>query len=183
MITSRLCLITLLLSASVAHAGDLPVAHSEKNACMNGPMAQFGRYIGDWKIEDQQLAQDGSGWGPGNGARWTFVCIGDGTGVQDYWMPNGGGFGTNLRVYNPDTGSWEIVWATPAQKGLMHISAEQNDDGDIVMGILSPVQDPPRRIIFLPPDDTGWDWVMEMSFDAGDTWTPVYRIRATPWDT
>ena len=81
----------------------------EDNACMNGPMAQFGRYVGDWKIEDESLAQDGSGWGPGQGARWIFKCIGDGTAVQDFWMPTSGGWGTNLRSYNPDTEKWEIV--------------------------------------------------------------------------
>ena len=39
--------------------------------------------------------------------------------MQDFWVPNGGGWGTNLRTYNPDT--------------------------------------------------------------ERKTWTPVYKIRATPW--
>lgn len=34
----------------------------------------------------------------------------------------------------------------------------------------------------LAQDDNGWDWAMEMSFDAGETWTEVYRIKASPWD-
>ena len=97
-------------------------------------------------------------------------------------MPNAGGFGTNLRTYNPDTESWEIVWTATKLNGLMHISARQSDDGDIVMDILKPVQDPPRRIIFFEPDESGWDWVMQMSFDAGENWTDVYRIKATPWE-
>ena len=143
-------------------------------------MAQFGRYVGDWKIDDEALAQDGSGWAPGKGARWVFECIGDGTAVQDFWWPNGGGYGTNLRTYNPDTGAWEIVWATKSPKGLMHISAKQDDNGNIVMDVLKPVPDPPRRITFFPPTDDGWNWVMEMSFDGGETWTEVYRIKATP---
>jgi hypothetical protein len=155
-------------------------AAEPENACLEGPMAQFGRYVGDWKIDDEALAQDGSGWAPGKGARWVFECIGDGTAVQDFWWPNGGGYGTNLRTYNPDTGAWEIVWAAQTQKGLMHISAEQDDSGSIVMDVLKPVQDPPRRITFFPPTDDGWNWVMEMSFDTGETWTEVYRIKATP---
>lgn len=144
-------------------------------------MAQFGRYVGDWQIADESFAQDGSGWNPGNGARWRFECIGDGTAVQDFWMPNGGGYGTNLRTYNPDTAAWEIVWAAQGAKGLMHISAQRNDDGDIVMNVLQPVQNPPRRIIFFTPDDGGWSWVQQMSFDGGESWTDVYRIRATPF--
>jgi hypothetical protein len=170
---------TLLVSLS--YAGDKPVIHSDKSACMEGPVSQFGRYIGDWKITDETLAQDGSTWGPGNGARWIFSCVGPGLAVQDYWMPNSGGFGTNLRTFNPDTGSWEIVWAAGALNGLTHISAKQDDDGSIVMNIVKPVQDPPRRIVFYPPDDGGWNWAQQWSLDGGESWFDVYRIRATPW--
>lgn len=193
MFDARLLLVSCLLVTGIAQAahkavdkagdnvGDSAVPGSPKSACMDGPIAQFGRYIGDWKIEDEQLAQDGSGWGPGDGARWIFECIGDGVGVQDYWLPNKGGFGTNLRVYNPDTGRWEIVWTATPINGLTHISAQQNDQGDIVMSVENPKPDPPRRITFFPPDEGGWNWVMEMSFDEGKTWAPVYRIKATPW--
>lgn len=153
-----------------------------ENACMEGDMAQFGRYVGDWKITDESLARDGSGWSDGKGARWLFECIGDGTAVQDFWMPNAGGWGTNLRTWNPDTESWEIVWAAAGQKGLMHIEARQDDDGKIVMDIVRPVQDPPRRIIFYPPDEVGWSWAQQWSLDGGETWFDVYRIRATPLD-
>ena len=142
-------------------------------------MAQFGRYVGDWQIEDESLARDGSGWHPGKGARWVFECIGEGTAIQDFWMPNDGGFGTNLRTYNPDTASWEIVWAAKSVKGLMHISAQQTDEGNIVMNIVKPEQDPPRRIVFFEPDEHGWSWVQQWSFDGGESWTDVYRIRAT----
>ena len=35
---------------------------------MEGSMAEFGRYVGDWEITDEALARDGSGWAPGNAA-------------------------------------------------------------------------------------------------------------------
>jgi len=157
-------------------------AAEPENGCLEGPMAQFGRYVGDWKIEDEALAQDGSGWGPGKGARWVFECIGDGMAVQDFWYPNGGGYGTNLRTYNPDTGAWEIVWAAQSLNGLMHINAQQDENGHIVMNVLRPAPPQPRRITFFPPTESGWDWVMEWSFDEGETWTEVYRITATPYE-
>lgn len=168
--------------ALLAPAGNSATYSTDPAPCMEGPLAQFGRYVGDWRIDDSQLARDGSGWSPGSAERWVFECIGNGVAVQDYWLPTGGSFGTNLRTYNPDTGKWEIVWAAGALNGLMHISAEQDENGSIVMDILKPVQDPPRRITFMPPHDNGWDWVMEMSFDAGTTWTAVYKIKATPWE-
>ena len=58
---------------------------------------------------------------------------------------------------------------------------EPQEDGSILMNILSPEQNPPRRIIFFEPDATGWNWVQQWSFDAGETWVDVYRIRATRW--
>lgn len=145
-------------------------------------MAQFGRYIGDWRITDETLARDGSAWGPGTGERWIFECIGNGVAVQDYWLPQGGTFGTNLRTYNPDSGKWEIVWAANGLNGLMQITAELNDENNVVMHILSPTFPQQRRIIFFEPDDEGWSWVQQWSFDDGATWIDVYRIRATPWD-
>lgn len=157
-------------------------AAEPENACLEGPMEQFGRYVGDWTIADESLAQDGSGWGPGTGARWIFECIGDGTAVQDFWFPNAGGYGTNLRTYNPDTSAWEIVWAAQSLNGLTHISAKQDENGNIVMDVLKPVPPQPRRITFFPPTESGWDWAMEMSFDEGETWTEVYRITATPYE-
>ncbi|MEM7611178.1 MAG: hypothetical protein AAF270_05850 [Pseudomonadota bacterium] len=155
---------------------------NDDNACLDGETAAFGRYVGDWKITDEALAPDGSGWSDGKGARWIFECIGDGAAVQDFWMPNTGGWGTNLRTYNPDSQSWEIVWAATGQKGLMHISAKLQEDGRIIMDILRPAQDPLRRIIFFPPDTDGWSWAQQFSMDGGETWFDVYRIRATVYE-
>ncbi len=53
--------IALLVCAASAAKAEGNV--SDDNACMEGPMAQFGRYVGDWNIEDESLAQDGSGLG------------------------------------------------------------------------------------------------------------------------
>ena len=170
-----------LLSSLVA-ASSLAGEEPKKNACLDGPMEQFGRYVGDWKITDQNFARDGSGWTPGKGARWIFKCIGDGTAVQDYWKPNDGGWGTNLRTYNPDAEKWEIVWAATGLKGLMHIEAKQAEDGSVIMDVLKPKPDQPRRIIFYPPDEEGWSWQQEWWFEQSQAWVPVYKIRATPWN-
>ncbi len=72
----------------------------ENAGCLEGPMAQFGGYIGNWRIEDSRLQDDGLTWEKGAGARWDFVCLGNGVAIQDFWMPNEGGVGTNLRTYN-----------------------------------------------------------------------------------
>jgi hypothetical protein len=171
--------IALVAVSTASAAADDSVPVRDQDACMEGPMAQFGRYIGDWDIEDSQLGQDGSTWAPANADKWNFVCIGNGTAVQDFWLPKGGNVGTNLRTWNPDTESWDIAWAIPGLSGFAHITAKQDDAGNIVMHYQSPVPDPLRRITFFVPDDEGWDWVQEWSTDGGESWFPVYRIRAT----
>ena len=175
----RFLLALSLLLGGAAFAGP---GHSHGDeACMQGPMAQFGRYIGDWRIEDETLSrEDGKTWSEGVGARWTFECVG-GVAVQDYWMPFNGGFGTNLRTFNPSTDSWEIVWTATLAPGLQRISARQDDAVAIVMSIDHPKPPQPQRIIFYPPDDNGWNWAMQWSMDEGKTWFDVYRIKATPW--
>lgn len=171
----------LLCSGSVlADAPAIPFDDAE--ACMEGPLAQFGRYIGNWDIEDSQLGQDGKTWSDGAGARWNFACLGNGTAIQDFWMPPDGTVGTNLRTWNPKTESWDIAWAVTNLPGFAHIQAEQDDDGNIVMHYKSPLPDPLRRITFFPPDANGWNWKLEISRDGGDNWIEVYRIKASRSD-
>jgi len=171
--------IICLLFASIATAEESDLPFSNAAACMQGPLAQFGRYIGDWKIEDSRLSQDGSGWKPGDGARWIFSCLGNGTAVQDFWFPANGNVGTNLRTWNSAEEKWDIAWAVNGVPGFAHIEARQDEQGDVVMSYVAPIPSPLRRITFYPPDDTGWDWQLEFSTDGGESWFAVYKIRAT----
>jgi hypothetical protein len=170
-----------LLATSMVHADEHDLPFGNTDACMQGPLAQFGQYIGDWHIEDSQLAKDGSGWQPGKGARWIFSCLGNGTAIQDFWLPANGAVGTNLRTYDPETGTWEIAWAVDRLPGFAHIRAAMNAEGNIVMNYVAPLPTPLRRITFFPADEHGWHWQLELSNDDGATWTEVYRIKATPY--
>lgn len=169
----------LVLLSFCAQADNSAIPLGDKDACMQGPLAEFGQYIGNWDIHDSQLSKDGSEWTDGAGARWNFVCIGDGTAVQDFWMPNGGPVGTNLRIYNSETESWDIAWAIKGVSGFAHIGAEKDEHGNIVMRHISPIPSPLRRITFFPADVDGWKWKLEMSTDDGESWFEVYRIEAT----
>lgn len=176
-------MLTLLLSGQRLAIADNsviePTLFGEKAGCMEGPMAQFGRYIGKWKIEDSTYQKEDGSWKDGAGARWDFVCLGNGTAVQDFWMPNDGGTGTNLRTYNRDTESWDIAWIMTGMSGFAHIGARQVDDGSIVMSYKSPLPNPLRRITFFAPQADSWNWKLEVSHDEGETWVEVYRIKAT----
>jgi len=169
-----------LIVCSQSWADDNAIPIADKQACMQGPLAEFGQYIGNWDIADSSLDKDGQGWSDGEGARWNFVCIGNGIAVQDFWLPANGNVGTNLRTYNSDTSSWDIAWTMTGMKGFAHIQAKKNSDGNIVMHYKSPLPDPLRRITFFPPDANGWNWKLEVSIDNGENWKEVYRIKATP---
>ena len=171
---------TLALLPVSAHENDSGIPVNNAEACMQGPLSQFGQYLGNWDIHDFELGDDGKTWSDGAGAKWNFVCIGDGTAIQDFWIPADGSVGTNLRTYNAKTESWDIAWAIKPLPGFAHIQAEKSEQGNIVMHYKSPVPDPLRRITFYPADVTGWDWKLEISSDGGENWLEVYRIRATP---
>jgi hypothetical protein len=140
---TALALATLLFTVS-ALAQEESVPIGDKGACMEGPLAEFGQCIGDWHIEDSQLSQDGSEWTPGAGAQWSFVCLGNGTAIQDFWMPKDGPVGTNLRTWNRDTESWDIAWIIKGMAGFAHIQAKMGDNGNIVMRCKSLLPDPLR---------------------------------------
>ena len=156
------------------------VGMDQTEGCMTGPMAQFGRYIGDWDMTDWTLSQDGQNWTQGKGARWNFTCVGNGIAVQDFWMPAGGGQGTNLRIYDPKKESWDIAWTAKASPGFSHITAKQDEAGNIVMHYVSPKPTPARRITFFEPEaDGGWNWHLDISTDGEKTWRTVFKMKAT----
>ncbi|MFT5138501.1 MAG: hypothetical protein ACI9H8_000315 [Lysobacterales bacterium] len=147
--------------------------------CLEGPMEQFGRHLGQWKIEDSEYQKEDGSWKDGVGAQWDFVCLGNGAAIQDFWMPNDGGTGTNLLTWNKETESWDIAWTITGLSGFAHIGAQEADDGSIVMSYKSPIPTPPRRITFFPPETNSWNWKLEISLDEGENWVEVYRIKAT----
>lgn len=171
--------IVVAVLALPAFGQDKSVPIGTREACMDGPLAQFGQYIGDWDIEDSQLSPDGKEWTAGAGARWNFICLGDGTAIQDFWIPNDGPVGTNLRTWNTATESWDIAWAIKGLPGFAHIQAKMDESGNVVMHYKSPLPNPLRQITFFPADSNGWHWKLEVSSDEGANWTEVYRIEAT----
>lgn len=170
----------VFISSSLAASPGIPTRDAKD--CMEGPLAQFGRYIGNWSIEDSSLSPQTGQWEAGKGAQWNFVCLG-GMSIQDFWLPADGRVGTNLRTWNEEKGTWDIAWAVTGAPGFTHITAQQDDAGNIVMRYVSPKPDPDRRITFFPPDESGWKWKLEITQDGGENWLEVYRISATPSGT
>jgi len=171
--------VAFFVLVSPAWAGEATVPIDENTGCMQGPLAEFGRFVGNWNIETSSYSKEDNDWKPGASARWNFVCLGNGIAIQDFWLPADGSVGTNLRTYNSDTESWDIAWTVTGMKGFAHIQAKRDSNDNIVMHYKSPVPDPLQRITFFPPDANGWNWKLEISQDSGESWIEVYRIKAS----
>jgi hypothetical protein len=95
-------------------------------------LAQYGRLAGRWRCQLSRPEPDGS-WKKVSASTWTFFFALGGRAIQDVWVPDGGGpVGSNLRLYNPASGAWTMVWASAGQTFFDEFTARADGD-DIVM--------------------------------------------------
>ena len=155
----------------------------------NARQEQFGQLLGDWRIEQEVLQQDGS-WQRVTDADWSFRWALDGCAIQDFWVQPPPGsevpegevrqHGTNLRVYDPEENLWRIVWASSDAPGFTTYEASAKENGELVM--MGDDPDRPgvtQRITYFDISSEGWSWKMEFSRDK-ENWVEVARISAKP---
>jgi hypothetical protein len=150
---------------------------------------QFGRLAGIWDVEMAIRRDDGS-WPEADGllhAEWRFRYILDGWAVQDEWIapaphvPVEAGprqLGTNIRIYDPEAGHWEIAWISNTQQTLSTLEAVV-EEGDIVM-TGTHASGLPQRVTFYDVTDDSFEWTLEIQGmgEDPDAWLEVARIHA-----
>ena len=143
---------------------------------------QFARLVGEWKITDYSLDQNGE-WQQGPGADWNWYLILNGFAVQDDWIsppladpePEAGRqFGTNIRIYNPAENRWDLAWASNNGQQVDTFVAVADGDDVVMTGIFG---GRPSRITFFDITDTTFDWRLEFQNPEDETWAEVYRIH------
>ncbi len=157
-------------------------------AYVDPSLYQFARLVGSWHIEQQVLQADGS-WQAVGPAEWAFHYTIGGYAIQDQWIqppssrPSPPGetrqHGTNIRIYDPESDSWQIVWASSDSPSFAIYTAKANDRGEMVMS--GPDPERPgvmQRITYFDITHDRWSWKMEFSRD-GENWLEVARIAAT----
>ncbi len=183
----------MLLIALLALAGcqeESPPAN-DPTADVHPNVSQFGQLVGNWRIEQQVRQQDGS-WEEVDPAEWHFRYALGGHAVQDYWIQPPGSapltpgvirqYGTNIRIYDPLSDSWRIVWAASDQSTFTMYSARANERGELVMtGDDATRPGVTQRITYFDIADDQWQWRMEFSRDD-ENWVEVARIRASRTD-
>lgn len=150
----------------------------QSRACAEGNTAAFGRYLGAWDVTTRQIGADGN-WSDGPRGSWEFYCLGNGIAVIDIFRPDGGGFGSTVRMIDPETGQWDIIWTGEGSQAMSHLTGTERQDGSIEMHYTRPAFAVPRMITFTPPVDGRFEWTLLISRDEGESWQPVYAMTAT----
>lgn len=145
-------------------------------------LAQFGRMVGVWSCTSEQIQQDGT-FAPGTTtATWTWFYTLGGRAVQDIWE-TGASVGTNLRVYDPETDSWEIQWVASSLVHFQLITARAVGDTVVMHGEAPAGGGFPahaRRITFFDITDDRFEWKYEATKSGTDTgWSEFSRLHCT----
>lgn len=170
-----------------------PSSAQETRGCGSPEAADFDFWIGDWRIEQKILRQDGS-WLPLE-ARTSVSATLDGCALIEHWEGEVQFFwegmsqpelmkGLSVRAFDAEAGVWSIHWMdsrTP-RFGTPYRGRFQDDRGEFFRNWVSPQGERKGRITFsdINPDSVRWD--LAVSSDDGQSWTTLwimnmYRIR------
>jgi hypothetical protein len=145
----------------------------------------FGQFIGAWDLEVTLYDLDGSVRAEGP-AEWLFGWVLEGRAVQDvlirpprqardaeptdFWE-----YGTTLRVFDPQSGTWRITWFAPQRGGELRLVARAEHDGIV----LESVEREPLafRWVFSEITPDSFTWRGSGSEDAV-TWLVLQEMRA-----
>lgn len=131
-------------------------------------LSQYAFIVGDWDCKTRFMGPDGS-FTEGS-ARWSGHWILGGTAIQDIWQGGAGGFGTNLRSYNAETGKWDNRWLAGGQ--WKYYVSEQIGETMVMTG--GEGKDPRGAFIdrntFYEIEKNSWRWRKDRSYDGGKTW-------------
>lgn len=176
-------IVTLTLLTAGAAAGG--VVSDGPNPEAPEEVKQFGRLVGSWRCTGENLQQDGT-WKKTPGvSTWDWYYVLDGYAVQDVWRPDTEANpqavqGTNLRTFDPESGTWEVVWTTQNVPKIDFYRAGYRDDEMHIYAERAATQAFPghlMHITFHNVSEDHFDWRYESSgLTDGQNWREVARI-------
>ncbi len=151
-------------------------------------LEEFEFLIGCFRIDAQRYHPERNAFGPTAPTYWKGRWALEGWAVYDEWFdvqipgqPAALGRGANLRLVNPETGIWTMVWAHTNGGPGQDLRAQMRD-GDMVMWQVHPARDQDWKAVFEITDSDHWvrtEYVRPIGTDA---WTPTGRLNATQVD-
>lgn len=142
------------------------LASESKNVELPEEFNYFGQLIGSWGIDyiDNSNAQSIKG-------EWHFSWILDGMAVQDVIILPDYEYGTTLRIYNPGTCAWDIVYCYTGK--IMRFEARKQGD----MIVLTNVEDGRRKWVFAKIEDNNFHW-QDVSVKDDGEWQINFDLYA-----
>ncbi|KAA3660389.1 MAG: hypothetical protein DWQ10_06760, partial [Calditrichaeota bacterium] len=151
---------------------------------------QFGQLAGVWHCVNH--AWFNGRWVSGWPATWAWKYVLDGFAVQDLWFQHEDNFppvaprrgrdlsGTNLRMYNPALGKWEMTWFANGANSSSYFTATF-ENGEIIMIPTHTSVNPKQksRIIFSNITKDHFDWRREVYDEDKKEWRTTSKITAT----
>ena len=167
-------------SAAAAAAGescDYGKAHPDAPP----EMSQYAFLIGDYRIEARAW-RDGS-WTEGfQAARWNGRYILGGMAIMDEWFDSPPDEdpstirGVNIRMYNPETERWHLMWQYTKDKAVTELSSKVETDGKMHLDWVPPKPD--RKIWFEVYGPGHWARLDHRKNEKTGKFEPKYKLEA-----
>ncbi|HKQ67686.1 MAG TPA: hypothetical protein VJT73_00030 [Polyangiaceae bacterium] len=135
----------------------------------------YGRVIGSWKGELYDHFSGPSVQKQSVEAHFSWVL--DGRAVQDVWIApsrseRGGAsaldwYGTTLRVFDPKSESWRIVWSDPVSEHRIELEGRRRGDDVVQLGLRG---GRPIRWVFTEISGDAFRWQGHVLDYDGVTW-------------
>ena len=140
----------------------------------------FGQFVGSWDVDSTLIAADGTR--SQHRGEWHFGWVLEGRAIQDVLIspPRGSSqptfeYGTTLRFYDPQTGTWQITWITPVQRAVRRLVARPAGNEIVLEG-----REPSGRLLrwtFSDITPATCTWRGFISDDNGATWHQDEEMR------
>jgi hypothetical protein len=142
-------------------------------------MQLYGWLVGDWRLD--AVYHDGNGQRQRTTGEAHFTWALGGRAIQDVWIvpaldvspgtpPFRAAFhGTTLRVYDPETDLWHVVWIDPIKQMYRHMIGRRQ--GQSIVQDETDARGTKHRWTFSDIQSNSFRWRAEQSEDAGQSWT------------
>lgn len=119
----------------------------KKSIAIPEELNYFKKLIGSWQIDyvDSNISHVIKG-------EWHFSWVLEGMAIQDVIILPDYEYGTSLRIYNPNTHTWDVAYGYTGK--IIRLEAKKQDD----MIMLTFVNDERRKWVFTNIEDNRFHW-------------------------
>jgi hypothetical protein len=147
----------------------------------------YDALLGSWDLDVVEYFPEGERR-VGTG-EWHFARVLEGRAVQDVLvipsiakrsaeskLQPGDTYGTTVRVFRPESGTWAVTWFNPVTGLEVRVIARR--EGSEIVQVGSQADGTPFRWIFSELSSHSFRWRREVSYDHGKSWDLKIDIRA-----